>query len=259
MKKKLCVLLMIGLSIIICGCGPIDDDNIQDTVGVTTTFMIPMTETSTSSTTLKTTSTTQTTTSTTEGSKETLTTTVTTIEEPIEVETTVCQTIEEVIQTTTTTIATSLVTSTTTQSNGMELIKTFTRGTYYAYGNENTYGGSGRKLIDGSIGDGTVKGSVASSYILWYAGARLYGYDYYTWKNSLIYGAPYVTEGYNYNGKRTMVYISTGLSSVDGYYYLDDCDAGNPEVVDFFYYYNSNSPFCNQGVLTSVTVYLYAY
>ena len=103
-------------------------------------------------------------------------------------------------------------------------VKPFTRGTYYAYGGPRN-GGSQRQLIDCSIGDGIVKGSIASSYL-------------------------YQNYGYNYNGKRTMVYLEIeGYSQMSGYYYLDDCDAGNSNVIDFFFLYESNCPFKEQGVV----------
>lgn len=109
-------------------------------------------------------------------------------------------------------------------TGSMTYVKNFTRGTYYAYGGQRT-GGSQRQLIDCSIGDGTVKGSIASSY--------LYG-----------------NYGYNYNGKRTMVYLEIeNYSQMNGYYYLDDCDAGNSNVIDFYFLYESNCPFQEQGVV----------
>ena len=109
--------------------------------------------------------------------------------------------------------------------SGKQFVKTFTRGTYYAYGGPR-HGGSGRQLIDCSQGDGKVKGSIASRYL----------YDNY---------------GYNYNGKRTMVYLEVeGYSSMNGYYYLDDsCAVGYNNVIDFFYLYNCNCPFQYQGVV----------
>lgn len=109
--------------------------------------------------------------------------------------------------------------------SGKQFVKTFTRGTYYAYGGPR-HGGSGRQLIDCSQGDGKVKGSIASRYL----------YDNY---------------GYNYNGKRTMVYLEVeGYSSMNGYYYLDDsCAVGHNNVIDFFYLYNSNCPFQYQGIV----------
>jgi len=113
--------------------------------------------------------------------------------------------------------------------SSLTYVKNFSRGTYYAYGEQKT-GGSGRSLIDCSWGDGTVKGSVASSYL-------------------------YNNYGYNRNG-RTMVYLEvSGYSSMDGYYYLDDSDAGNPNVIDFYYTYGSSCPFQNQGVV-SVDCYI---
>ena len=36
---------------------------------------------------------------------------------------------------------------------------------------------------------------------------------------------------------------------MNGWYYLDDSDAGNSEVIDFFYYDNSNCQFQYQGVV----------
>lgn len=110
-------------------------------------------------------------------------------------------------------------------------LKSFSRGTYYSgsyYSSNpaNVKGGSGRVLIDGTIGDGTgIKGSIASNYI-----QRNYGY--------------------NRNGGRTLVYIECSqYPELNGTYYLDDSQGYNNEVVDFFYYYNSNCPFQYQGVV----------
>ena len=128
--------------------------------------------------------------------------------------------------TTTSTVITTTTIASTDTSNGTnkQCVKTFSRGTYYAYGGARR-GGSGRDLIDCSIGNGTVKGSIASSYL-------------------------YRNYGYNYNGSRTMVYLEIqGYSSMNGYYYLDDSDAGNPNVIDFFYYSGGNCQFCRQGVV----------
>lgn len=117
-----------------------------------------------------------------------------------------------------------------TTSSGLTYVKNFSRGTYYAYGGART-GGSGRSLIDCSYGDGYVKGSIASSYL-------------------------YRNYGYNYNGNRTMVYLEiSGYPSMNGYYYLDDSDAGNSNVIDFFYISGSNCIFRRQGVV-SVDCYL---
>lgn len=118
-------------------------------------------------------------------------------------------------------------------SENMTYVKQFTRGTYYAYGT-SCYGGSGRYLIDCSYGEGDVKGSIASSYL-------------------------YNNYGYNYNGKRTKVYLEIeGYSDMNGYYYLDDSDAGNSEVIDFFYIYGGNCQFQNQGVV-NVNCYIVSY
>ena len=102
-------------------------------------------------------------------------------------------------------------------------VKHFSRGTYYCYGVAK-HGGSGRALIEGNT-SGEIKGSIASSYL-------------------------YNNYGYNYNGNRTTVYLEIdGYPEMNGYYYLDDCDAGNPNVIDFYYVYSSNCPFRNQGVV----------
>ena len=115
----------------------------------------------------------------------------------------------------------------------MTYVKNFSRGTYYAYGYQCT-GGSDRSLIDCSYGSGGVKGSIASSYL-------------------------YRNYGYNYNGKRTMVYLEiSGYPSMNGYYYLDDSDAGNSNVIDFYYTYKSNCQFQYQGVV-SVDCYIVSY
>lgn len=119
-----------------------------------------------------------------------------------------------------------------TPSN-MSFVKVFSRGTYYCYGGPRQ-GGSGRQLISCGCGNGTVKGSIASSYL-------------------------YRNYGYNYNGKRTMVYLEiSGYPAMNGYYYLDDSDAGNPNVIDFFYITSSECLFRNQGVV-SVNCYIVNY
>lgn len=120
---------------------------------------------------------------------------------------------------------TSITTESPQNSIVTEFVKTFSRGTYYCYGRQCT-GGSGRSLIDCSVGNGVVKGSIASSYL-------------------------YHNYGYNYNGKRTMVYLEiNGYPSMNGYYYLDDCDAGNYNVIDFYYTYSSGCSFRMAGVVT---------
>ena len=107
----------------------------------------------------------------------------------------------------------------------MSFVKTFTRGTYYCYGCAKK-GGSGRSLIECNTTN-EIKGSIASSYL-------------------------YKNYGYNYNGKRTMVYLTVnGYSQMDGYYYLDDsCASYLTNCIDFYYVYGSNCPFKNQGVVS---------
>lgn len=140
----------------------------------------------------------------------------------------------ENIETTTTTTETEEETSSDDNDSyeSLTYLKSFSKGTYYSgqYYSSNpstVKGGSGRTLIDCSIGDGTgVKGSIASNYI-----QRNYGY--------------------NRNGGRTLVYIECEqYPDMNGTYYLDDSQGYNNEVVDFYYYYNSNCPFQYQGVLT---------
>lgn len=116
------------------------------------------------------------------------------------------------------------------ESNNRTFVKTFTRGTYYCYGCSKV-GGSGRTLISCAVGDGVVKGSIASSYLF---------------KNY----------GYSYNGTRTKVYLEiSSYPQMSGYYYLDDSDAGNSNVIDFFYINSSECPFKNAGVI-SVNCYI---
>jgi hypothetical protein len=110
-------------------------------------------------------------------------------------------------------------------------VKSFSRGTYYCYGCPKV-GGSGRSLISCDYGDGDVKGSIASSYL-------------------------YNNYGYLYNGNRSKFYIECpDYPEMNGYYYLDDSDAGNSEVIDFFYINSSGCPFHNVGVI-NVNVYIY--
>lgn len=150
-------------------------------------------------------------------------------------------TITETTTQETTMVTTTCINTTTTKeetssenvdNSSLTYLKTFHRGTYYSgqyYSSNpaNVKGGSGRVLIDCSIGDGTgIKGSIASNYI-----QRNYGY--------------------NRNGGRTLVYIEcVQYPELNGTYYLDDSQGYNNEVIDFFYYYNSNCPFQYQGVVT---------
>lgn len=142
------------------------------------------------------------------------------------VETTVCTTVIPYI-------TTSTVTESPTSSK-RTLLKVFPKGTYYCYEKTGVKGGSGRTLIDCSIGenngDKVIKGSIACRYL----------YDLYC---------------YNKNG-RTTVYIEIPeFPQATGYYYLDDCNASY-DIVDFFYYYASNCPFQYQGVVSNLSVYV---
>ena len=142
----------------------------------------------------------------------------------------------ENIETTTSEETTTTTTEETTVDDdtmeGLTYLKSFSKGTYYSgqYYSSNpstVKGGSGRTLVDCSKGDGTgVKGSIASNYI-----QRNYGYKR--------------------NGGRTLVYIECEqYPDMNGTYYLDDSQGYNNEVIDFYYYYNSNCPFQYQGVIT---------
>lgn len=158
-------------------------------------------------------------------------------------ETTVKST-KAITSTTTTKIeTTTYVTTTTTQvvignedvRSSANFVKTFTRGTYYpgweAYGSTQVYGGSGRLLMDCSIKDDEIKGSVACKYI-----QEKYGY--------------------NYNGVRTIVYLDIPeMPELSGFYFLDDC-CGRYDTIDFYFTYKANCPFMNQGVLKTITCYI---
>ena len=133
----------------------------------------------------------------------------------------------------TTTNTTTTTTATTTQpvspTNGLTRLGTFT-GTYYAGRSVPCRGGSGRTLIDCTVGSNYVKGSVASRYV-------------------------YRNYGYNRNGNRTKIYIEfSSIPSMNGWYYVDDCNAEN-SIIDFYFYYNSNCPWSRAGV-TSVKAYI---
>lgn len=107
-------------------------------------------------------------------------------------------------------------------------VKRFTRGTFYHTWGYPSNGGSGRALLDCSYDNGDMKGSIASSYL-------------------------YSNYSYNYNGNRTKVYLevydkdgATDYSFMNGWYYVDDCDAWNPAVIDFYYTSSSNAPYALQ-------------
>ena len=143
---------------------------------------------------------------------------------------------------TTTTTATQISEATTVVTYGNEdvrssanFVKTFTRGTYYpgweAYGSTQVYGGSGRLLMDCSIKDDEIKGSVACKYI-----QEKYGY--------------------NYNGARTIVYLDIPeMSELSGFYFVDD-SCLRDDTIDFYFTYKANCPFMNQGVLTKISCYI---
>ena len=144
--------------------------------------------------------------------------------------TTVTTTTYNVTTVTTTTTVASHSSQTIDNTSGKQFIGTF-QGTYYVYP-QGTHGGSGRELIDCSIGNGEVKGSISSRSLF----------------NQFKY---------NVNG-RTMVYIeSESCKSLCGYYYLDDSTGEYVlGVIDFFYTSETNSPFYGIGRLYDIKVYV---
>ena len=148
---------------------------------------------------------------------------------------------ETTVLTTTTTVK-SVNETTTAVTYGSEdvrssanFVKTFTRGTYYpgweAYGSTQVCGGSGRLLMDCSIKDDEIKGSVACKYI-----QERYGY--------------------NYSGARTIVYLDIPeVPDMSGFYFVDDSCLRN-DTIDFYFTYKANCPFMNQGVLKTITCYI---
>ncbi len=149
---------------------------------------------------------------------------------------------ETTVLTTTTTVAQINETTTVAVTYGSEdvrssanFVKTFTRGTYYpgweGYGSTQVYGGSGRLLMDCSIKDDEIKGSVACKYI-----QEKYGYDY--------------------NGARTIVYLDIPeVPDMSGFYFLDD-SCLRYDTIDFYFTYKANCPFKDQGVLNTITCYI---
>lgn len=182
---------------------------------------------SSDTTTLSATNTTETTTTETTTITTTTVTTTTTTEPPV-IKTTIYTTLTE-----------SCVVS--DQSDSCRMVydavyKVFTHGTYYCdYSGKE--GGSGRKLIDCSVGDGIIKGSVASRFL-------------------------YDELGYNLHGNRTVVYLEIPeFPEMNGLYYLDDSSTAEDitvenmtidanETIDFFYTNANNCPFQNIGVIT---------
>ncbi len=147
------------------------------------------------------------------------------------------------ISTTTIKIETTACVTTTTQvvignedvRSSANFVKTFTRGTYYpgweGYGSTQVYGGSGRLLMDCSIKDDEIKGSVACKYI-----QEKYGY--------------------NYNGARTIVYLDIPeVPDMSGFYSVDD-SCLRDDTIDFYFTYKANCSFMNQGVLTKISCYI---
>ena len=149
---------------------------------------------------------------------KTLTVTTTTDTE----ETTTESTAEET--TTLTTITTTVSTEASSEvSKEKRYLGTF-KGTYYAGKSVPCKGGSGRTLIDCTVGGNGVKGSVASRYA------------YEKW-------------GYKANGGRTKLYLEIkGHESMNGWYYVDDCNAVS-SIIDFYFYKNSNCPWQKAGVV----------
>ncbi len=224
-------------------------ETLLTTCSTSTNTLTTSTYTQTSSTA---TETSQTTTSKYTSSETTTTTTLTDKDQIIAItnyqivvipdETTVKST-KAITSTTTTKIETTAYVTTTTQivignedvRSSANFVKTFTRGTYYpgweAYGSTQVYGGSGRLLMDCSIKDDEIKGSIACKYV----------YEKY---------------GYNYNGARTIVYLDIPeMPELSGFYFLDDC-CGRYDTIDFYFTYKANCPFMNQGVLTNISCYI---
>lgn len=146
-------------------------------------------------------------------------------------------TMKEVETTIYTTTIPYITTPTVTESPTLPkrtLLKVFPKGTYFCYERTGVKGGSGRTLIDCSIGenngDKVIKGSIACRYL----------YDLYC---------------YNRNGRTTVYLEIPEYPQMTGHYYLDDCN-GSYDIVDFFYYYASNCPFQYQGVVSNVSVYI---
>ena len=137
-------------------------------------------------------------------------------------ETTTESTTEEIA--TLTTIKTTVSTEASSEvSKEKRYLGTF-KGTYYAGKSVPCKGGSGRTLIDCTVGGNGVKGSVASRYA------------YEKW-------------GYKANGGRTKLYLEIkGHESMNGWYYVDDCNAVS-SIIDFYFYKNSNCPWQKAGVV----------
>lgn len=118
-------------------------------------------------------------------------------------------------------------TTTTTIQPELKKLGTF-KGTYYPV-KAPCKGGSGRTLIDCGIKSSEIKGSVASRFV-------------------------YKNYGYKVNG-RTKIYIEVKEHpKMNGWYYVDDCNAVN-NIIDFYFSSSNNCPFKQAGVVT-VTAYM---
>lgn len=140
---------------------------------------------------------------------------------------------ESTSSTTSTTMGTTLTSSKgvkTGEDEKLTLLGKF-KGTYYAGKTVPCKGGSGRTLIDCTVGSNGIKGSVASRYA------------YEKW-------------GYKANGGRTKLYLEIkGHESMNGWYWVDDCNAVN-SIIDFYFYKNANCPWQKAGVV-EVKAYVY--
>ena len=176
---------------------------------------------------------------------ESATTTTTTTESTTTESTTIKDTTVSVIQTSLTETQTNITTTkrtivkttrtiteraseTPNSKVGLTCLGSF-KGTYYSGKSVPCKGGSGRTLINCTTSSSGVKGSVASRYVY-----SKYGYK---------------------KGGRTKIWIEcSGMPSMTGWYYVDDCCGAN-NVIDFYYSRNSNCPFRKSGVI-SVKVYI---
>lgn len=110
-------------------------------------------------------------------------------------------------------------------------VGTFEGTWYHTYG-KSSNGGSGRRLISCNTTE-NIKGSIASATL-------------------------YRNYEYNYNGSRTTVYLSfpDNYSSMNGYYYVDDC-CRDSWVIDFYYLgYNNSCPFRGAGRIYNIQCWI---
>lgn len=111
-----------------------------------------------------------------------------------------------------------------------EKVGTFEGTWYHTYG-KSSNGGSGRSLISCNTTE-NIKGSIASATL-------------------------YKKYGYSYNGNRTTVYLTfpDSYSSMNGYYYLDDCCRDN-WVIDFYYLGYNSCPFRTAGRIHNIQCWI---